>query len=85
MHYFYILLCKDGTLYCGSTKNLKKRIELHNSGKGSIYVRTHGGGKIVYTEKFKTIGNALRREIEIKKWPRAKKKRLITISLAKTK
>lgn len=77
MYNFYILRCKDGTLYSGVTKNLKNRLKLHNSGKGSVYVKTRGGGKIVYSEKYKTIGNALRREIEVKKWPRPKKILLI--------
>ena len=77
MFYFYIFQCKDNTLYCGSTKNLENRSLLHNNGKGSVYVRAHGGGKIIYSEKFKTIGDAMRREIEIKKWPRAKKLQLI--------
>jgi predicted GIY-YIG superfamily endonuclease len=39
--------------------------------------RSHGGGKIVYFEAYDTIGNAMRREIEVKKWPRAKKLALI--------
>lgn len=77
MFYFYILKCKDGTLYCGSAKNLKSREMAHNSGKGSAYVRSRGGGKIVYFEKFKSWGKALRREAEIKKWPRQKKLFLI--------
>jgi len=77
MFYFYIFRCKDGTLYCGSTNNLKNREKRHNSGKGSVYVKIHGGGKIVYSERFKTLGNAMRREAQVKKWPRIKKKNLI--------
>ena len=77
MFYFYILKCKDGTLYCGSTNNTKKRERLHNSGKGSKYVRARGGGKIIYAEKFKTLGKALSREAAVKKWPRIKKLHLI--------
>lgn len=77
MYYFYILRCKDGSLYCGSTKNLKVRESMHNAGKGSAYVRSRGGGKIAYSEKFHSLGNALRREIEVKKWPRNKKLALI--------
>lgn len=78
MHYFYILLCKDGTYYCGITKDLTSRENTHNAGKGSVYVRSRGGGKIVYSEKFKSVGDALRREIEVKKWTREKKKNLIS-------
>jgi len=61
MFYFYILKCKDGTLYCGSAKSLKDREAVHNSGKGSKYVLSRGGGKIVYYEKFRSWGKALRR------------------------
>ena len=73
MFYFYLFRCKDGTLYCGSTKNLQNREKLHNSGRGAKYTKIHGPGKIIYSEKFKTIGDAMRREIEVKKWPRLKK------------
>ena len=79
MFYFYIFRCADNTLYCGSTNNLEKRENLHNAGKGARYTRIHGGGKIIYSETFTTIGDALRREIEVKKWPRVKK-----INLAKS-
>lgn len=77
MHYCYLVRCADGTLYCGSTKDLGRRMRQHNAGKGSIYVRTHGGGKIVYTEKFATVGAALRREAQIKKLTRQEKQKLI--------
>ena len=77
MFYFYILKCKDGTLYCGSAKNLGARLEKHNSGKGSAYVKSRGGGKIVYFERFRSWGKALRREAEVKKFTRKKKLFLI--------
>ena len=76
-YFFYILRCKDKTLYSGIAKDLNKRLAMHNSGKGSAYVRSRGGGKIVYSEKFKKIGKALSREAEVKRWPRAKKLLLI--------
>jgi len=77
MFYVYLLRCKDRSLYCGSTKNLAERLKLHNAGKGSAYVRSRGGGTMVYQEKFRSLGKALRREAEIKKWPKAKKELLI--------
>ena len=78
MFYFYLLRCKDGSLYCGSTNNLEKRLKLHNTGKGSAYVKSRGGGEIVYSESFETVGDAMRREIEVKKWSKAKKEKLLT-------
>lgn len=77
MFYFYLFRCKDKTLYSGSTNNLENRARLHNAGKGSKYIWAHGGGKIVYSERFKTLGAALRREIQVKKWPRLKKLELL--------
>ena len=83
MFYFYILKCKDGTLYSGSTNDLKKRELMHNSGKGSKYVTAHGGGKIVYSEKFRKWGKALSREAAVKKLSRVKKLELIKKSKVK--
>jgi putative endonuclease len=77
MYYFYIFLCKDQTLYCGITKNLKRRELEHNSEKGAKYTKSRGGGKIIYSERKRNLSNALRREAEVKKWPKAKKLQLI--------
>ncbi len=77
MYYFYLLRCKDGSLYSGITNNLKLREQRHNAGLGSKYVRSRGGGKIVYFEKYKLRGRALRREAEVKKLPRQKKLEII--------
>lgn len=74
MFYVYILRCKkDDSLYCGYTKELNKRELVHNAGKGSKYVYSRGGGKIVYFEEFKSLSKALKREAEVKKLSRQKK------------
>ncbi|MEN8244059.1 MAG: GIY-YIG nuclease family protein [Thermodesulfobacteriota bacterium] len=36
----YLIRCSDGSLYCGITNHLQKRLEAHNSGNGSKYTRT---------------------------------------------
>lgn len=77
MYYFYLFKCGDNTLYCGSTDNLAKRETLHNTGKGAKYTRGRGQGVMVYSETFTTRGQALRREAEVKRWPRAKKLSLV--------
>ncbi len=76
-YYFYILKCKDKSLYCGITTDITNREFVHNSGKGSAYVRSRGGGKIVYFEKYKTRSLALKREITVKKFTREQKLKLI--------
>jgi putative endonuclease len=77
IYFFYILKCKDKSLYSGVTKDLVKRALLHNQGLGSVYVKTHGGGRIIYSEKYKTLGDALRREIAVKKLTRKNKLKLL--------
>ena len=77
MNYTYILECNDGTLYCGWTNNLEKRIKSHNDGKGAKYTRSRLPVKLVYFEKFDSPIEAQKREREIKKLSRSEKLNLI--------
>ena len=54
------------TTYVGYTQNLKKRIGLHNNGKGAKFTRGRQW-KIIYTEKYKEEKIAKVREYYIKK------------------
>jgi predicted GIY-YIG superfamily endonuclease len=75
--FVYILRCIDGNLYTGVTTNLKRRLEEHNAGTASRYTRSRLPVKMVYKEKTKSRSTALKRELEIKSWPRHKKIDLI--------
>ena len=70
MTYFvYLIGCyKDSklTTYVGYTNNLKKRINLHNEGKGAKFTRGRKW-KLLYFEKFLTKKEAISREYYIKK------------------
>ena len=35
--YMYVIECRDGSYYTGYTTDVKKRIAVHNSGKGAKY------------------------------------------------
>lgn len=78
-YYVYLLRCRDNSLYCGQTNNLKRRIKEHNKGKdkSAKYLRGKKPIQLVYFEKYKTIKEVMRREIEIKKWKKEKKEKLI--------
>ena len=52
--------------YVGYTNNLKKRLNLHNKGKGAKFTRGRIW-KLLYFEKFKTKKEAILRECYIKK------------------
>jgi putative endonuclease len=73
----YILLCSDGSYYTGSTKNLDKRLEEHQSGEGANHTRKYGPVKLIYFEEFKRIDFAFQREKQVQKWSRKKKEALI--------
>ena len=51
--------------YVGYTNNLKKRINLHNSGKGAKFTRGRKW-KLIYKEKYKSKSEAISREYYIK-------------------
>lgn len=74
VYFVYIVECADTSLYTGYTNNLKKRIVSHNTSKtGAHYTKIRRPVTLKYTEKFKTLSEALKREIEIKNWSRKKK------------
>ena len=76
-HTVYILKCNDDTLYTGYTNNLKRRIHLHETGKGAKYTRGRGPFKLLHVETFATKEEAMRREYAIKQLSRTDKFELI--------
>ena len=70
MSFFVYLLAnkkhKRITTYVGYTNNLKKRLKLHNEGKGAKFTRGRKW-KVIYYEKFITKKEAISREYYIKK------------------
>ena len=52
--------------YIGYTKDIKRRIALHNSGKGAKFTRGRTW-RLVYKEIFKSKSKAISREYYIKK------------------
>ena len=65
--YVYVLksVGKKNVTYVGYTKNIEKRVLLHNKGKGAKFTR---GRKwiLIYKEKFKSKKEAISREYYIK-------------------
>ena len=67
-YYVYMLklISKKSITYVGYTKDIKKRISLHNSGKGAKFTRGRKW-KLIYKEKFTSKNKAISREYYIKK------------------
>jgi putative endonuclease len=78
IYYVYILECADKTLYTGYTNDLDKRLKNHNESKtGAKYTKVRRPVVLEYSEKFSTLSEALKREIEIKNLTRKGKLELI--------
>ncbi|GGB51029.1 GIY-YIG nuclease family protein [Virgibacillus dakarensis] len=79
-HVVYILKCKDGTLYTGYTNDLKRRLRLHETGKGAKYTRGRGPFQVEFIERFPTKEEAMQKEYAIKQLDRKEKEQLIRLN-----
>ena len=78
VHFVYIVRCCDGTLYTGYARDPKARVRVHNAGRGARYTSGRRPVRLVYAESFESVGDALRREMALKRWSRAEKEILIS-------
>lgn len=77
--FVYIVKCKDGSLYTGIAKDLKKRMREHydKSGKGAKYTRSRGITAIVMVWEAASYSSAAKLEYAIKRLVRKDKLKLI--------
>ena len=75
--YLYILRCADRTLYIGTAKDVRRRVAMHNAGKGAKYTRPRRPVRVVYQEGPMTLTRALQREYQLKQLTRTQKLALI--------
>ena len=75
--YVYIIECGNGKLYTGITIDIKRRLRQHTNGSGARFTKLNGVKALVYQEISSSRPKALKREIQIKRWPRLKKLQLI--------
>ena len=73
MWFVYVLLCEGGSLYTGISPDPEKRFLEHRAGRGGAYTHSHRPLKVIYQEKLPDKSAALKREAQIKGWPREKK------------
>ena len=81
-HFVYIVRCKDGSLYTGYAKDPAARLARHNSGKGAKYTAGRRPVTLVFTQKFRSLSRALKREHELKQWTRSRKEALVSTALS---
>lgn len=73
----YILQCSDGSYYTGCTTNLVKPMDQHHRGLLDGYTSKRRPIKLLWTEEFRDINEAIDAERQIKGWGRKKKEALM--------
>ena len=78
MAFVYMIRCRDGAYYVGSTRaTLDERIAQHNAGSFGGYTSTRRPVDLVWHQEFQQITDAIAVERQLKGWTRAKKEALI--------
>ena len=68
---------RNGTLYCGVTNDLARRVVEHREGRAEGFTVKYGVSRLVWFEQHSDINEAILREKRIKTWNRAWKLALI--------
>ncbi len=79
MYFVYLIECVDGSFYTGMTTDVERRFREHKNKTGGHYTSAKGVVRVVYTEQHPDRSSALKREAQIKRWPRQKKLDLIQL------
>ena len=75
--FVYLIECTGGSIYTGIATDVDARYAAHASGKGAKYTRSRLPVALVYVEQCDSRSAALKRELELKPWSRARKEALI--------
>jgi putative endonuclease len=75
--YVYILANKTGSAYVGITNDLECRVWEHKRGEIEGFAKRYMISMLMYYEEFDYVEHAIRREKEIKRWRKEKKRELI--------
>jgi putative endonuclease len=73
MAFVYLLRCADGSLYCGWTTDVDRRLAAHRAGTASRYTRSRLPVELAASFAVADRSAALREEARIKRLPRARK------------
>jgi len=68
-----------GDLYIGITDNPERRLKEHNTNQDAEFTKDKEKFRIVFLEEQENLNETRQREIQIKKWRRDKKEKLIDL------
>ncbi|MCH1883779.1 GIY-YIG nuclease family protein [Agrococcus sp. ARC_14] len=77
MPWVYMLRCADGSFYVGSTRDIERRLDQHQSGAGAVYTKRRLPVELVFAHHDDSVAAAFALEKQIQGWSRAKREALI--------
>jgi predicted GIY-YIG superfamily endonuclease/nucleoid DNA-binding protein len=75
--FVYILRCAENSLYCGTTTDVVRRVEVHNAGTGARYTRSRLPVELVWSARTQSKSDAFREELRIKRLHKHEKELLV--------
>ena len=75
--FVYLLRCRDGSLYCGWTTDVDRRVAEHAAGTASRYTRSRLPVELAWSARMPSRNDAMREEVRIKRLTRREKLRLL--------
>ncbi len=75
--FFYMVRCRDSSLYSGITADLEERVKKHNAGTGAKYTLTRRPVYLVYSERHDDVSAVMKRERQVKSWSKSRKEQLV--------
>ena len=76
-YYVYMMTDRSGTLYTGMTNNLEVRMYEHKNKLVRGFTQRYNIDRLVYSEVYSDVRQAIAREKQVKSWRRSKKIALI--------
>jgi putative endonuclease len=73
----YLLSCRDGSLYCGWTSDLERRLTAHSAGRASRYTASRLPIALALAQPMADRSAARREEARIKRLSRSEKLALV--------
>lgn len=73
----YLLRCRDGSLYCGWTSDLERRLAAHGEGRASRYTASRLPVELAFARAMGDRSAARREEARIKRLTRVQKLALV--------
>ena len=75
--FVYLVRAANGSLYCGISDDAHRRFAAHQNGRGARFFYSSPAVALVYVESCASKGDALRRELAIKRLRKMDKEALV--------